>query len=254
MKGLIFKEFYISRKKLIYALGFFLVFSMFGILFFVSLDCGNIAKLNESMIAKGEQGFTGEMLNTVYSTFTYAVFAIGVFSVFALSSYESDYKVKWDIYEFASPASEQKIVASFIAHLIALGIAIALGFINAVIISAVSGIPMTMGTVKKLALIAVIAILLISGYIPLSYKYKTANKIAARVIPVLAIAYVGLMGFIFWRANDNPDILENFMQKYLPEFISKAADIIFPFSPIIIIAGIALGYFASVMALKRREN
>ena len=104
MKGLIYREFYLSRKPAAYMLLAYVLFTSMITLVLISTYVGNLAK--------GEDA--AETRDYLYSQMYIYIGLIGfIGAVYGHNDLiEKDYKSKWQLYSYTLPVNEKKIIAS----------------------------------------------------------------------------------------------------------------------------------------------
>lgn len=257
MKGLIFKEFYLGRKRFLTALMYLIIISVFSALTFISLDCGNLADFQAASIAeRGVPFIEEEQLKVTYTILVHMNFIIILFSGFLIfDSFEADHKVKWDLYQYASPMSEWKIAgANFLSVIISAAVSVVLGLLDAVILSAVSGFALGTDIIKNFAAILIVVSLFATVEAPLMYRYKSMNACIARGALIGLALGIAIMFLLNKYLIDNNMEMEYFINELVPTVYAEIRDAVVPFTPIILIVCFGIGYLISVKVLKRREK
>ena len=111
MKGIIFKEFYISRKRIYISIATYLFLTLLCILVKLSASFGNIRLLDKEAVD-----------STVTITFYFFVFGLLLsISGMLVNNVCSDLKSHWSIYQRTLPFSEKQIVsAAYISNVVVL--------------------------------------------------------------------------------------------------------------------------------------
>lgn len=261
MRGLIYRELYLSKKSYIAGFVSFLMIFLVGLLFRLSTEYGNLAKL----VTINEDGFWIVDIITLYVS-VYVPSMVIFFTMMAEHGIIiADCKSKWNIFAYTLPVSEEKTV--FVKYLI-LVCSMLVGFIfsilNAVIMCGISDKDFTFGIVKNMMIIMTCLLIYQAINIPLLMKFKSKAKCDVIYTIVFCILlFVGSKLLIenamqtFFNDLNSEYISESEMWELVREFLQKIVDFrdrIFLFVPIAIIAVIAVGYYASVRVLKGREK
>ncbi len=247
MKGLLFKEFYLTRKTYLGLLGVFLGMAFLCILAALSMICGN---LQEIMTESPEE------VNGYFQMFVYAPVAVAMFSVAAgEDSVYKDYASGWMQYSYASPVPAAKMVG---VRYLAVGIiaiaSLVLGLGSAGIVSLILDKPITAGMLKNLLVILLVAI----GYsfldIPMALRFKTAQAVQNKVGIAFIIIYIVAFGWFFKKSEQLKG--ETFDQ-YMTNMMEKAVnirDMLLPFAPILMLVLFAVSFTISIKLYQRREK
>jgi len=257
MKGLIYRELYLSKKSYIWGFLDFLIIFVMGMLVRLSVECGNIAKLE----TLDRDIFTSVDILTYY-IFLYLPSAVIFFTMMTEHGIIiADLKSKWNMFSYTLPVSEEK--TSLVKYIILVSSMI-FGFIfsilNALIICNISNRNFNSGIVKNILIIMTYLLIIQSLNIPLLIKLK--SKVKSEIFFMLCF---GVIIFTVGKV-----IVENFIEKlrdynvsedetfeFINDFLQKIIDFrdkVFLFVPIVIIGILALGYFATVKILKGREK
>ncbi len=247
MKGLLFKEFYLTRKTYLGFLGVFLGMASLCILAALSMICGN---LQDIMTEATEE------VNGYFQMFVYAPFAVSVFSVaVGEDSVFKDYASGWMQYSYASPVPAAKMVGVRYLAVVIIAIAsLVLGLGSAGIVSLILDEPITAGILKNMLVILMVAI----GYsffgIPLSLRFKTAQATQSKVGVAFIILYIVAFGWFFKKSEQ---LKGEAFDQYMADMMEKAVnvrDMLIPFAPIIMLVLFAVSFTISIKLYQRREK
>lgn len=253
VKGLIFRELYLTRKNYIICLCIWLMFSMLGILFQLSALYGNLAKLPVE-----------DQLDMRY-IWLYAPVIILASAAISNEMIYVDFASKWAVFSAVTPVSEKKYCAvKYIIKLVMLIFTAVMSFVNAAILCAVNGDRLDRQVVGIILLIILAFVVLSIFSQGAAYKYKDKNKSSLRLMIPMLIIYalfgLGMAMFMNYVRKANPGLSEEelslLLNSYLDCIIDKARYIIaaaVPFLPFAIIAALAVGYFGCVRLMKRRD-
>lgn len=253
MKGLIFKELYISRKDKIMGILVWLEFLFVSCILLTSARFGNLQKLSPD---------NAEVIQSKAPILIYALGAVLMISLSTLGkTIASDYNCRFGNYIHSLPVSAEKITASrFIVIFFAVAAGFLLSLLSGAIVCAAADMGFKLRFIKYLAVCAGIVFVISCAFVPMYEKYKTTNAVTARITAFLCVIYVVFAAVIFNEAFDysaaHPDA-EDSLSPILSEFGSSIKRYIDRFDfllPIIMILLLGLSYFISVRILKRREN
>lgn len=241
MKGLIYKDFCLSRKKLFLATILYFYGMIIGILLRLSMIYGNLSLLINNKIAfslldmfiyYGSIYFPLLFLFSVNTEFTYCIC--------------DDYKVKWNTFSTSLPIKKSDIIISkYIITIITTLIIFIFSTINAVITNHLSNRNFSLDIIKNFLIISIFFFLVNVLFMTLAYKYRKRNIIDFIFVVSGSIFTCILLMF---RNNDkyNPTLIN--------ERFSEIRDTIFPFSILILFFISFCGYIVSLKILKRGEN
>lgn len=247
MKGLLFKEFYLTRKMYLGFWGVFIGVASLCVLAALSMICGNLQSIWTEF---------PEEVNGYFQMFVYAPFAVSVFSVaVGEDSIYKDYASGWMQYSYASPVPAAKMVGVRYLAVVIIAIAsLVLGLGSAGIVSLILDEPITAGILKNMLVILMVSI----GYsfldIPLALRFKTAQAVQSKVGIAFIIIYIAAFGWFFKKTEQ---LKGEAFDQYMAEMLEKAADIrdmLLPFTPIIMLALFAVSFTISIKLYQRREK
>ncbi len=241
MKGLIYKDFCLFRKKLFLETILYFYFMIFGILFRLSMIYGNLSLLINDKIAFSML----DMFIYYSSIYSPLLFLFSVNTEFNHCIFH-DYKVKWNIFSTSLPIKKSDIIISrYLIIIISTLFTFVFSTINAVIISHLSNRNFSLDIIKNFLIISIFFFLVNVLYMILAYKYRQRN-IVEFIFVVSFFVFPGT--FLIFQNN----------YKYNPKFInerfSEIRDAILPFSIFILLFISFLGYIISLNILKRGEN
>lgn len=258
MKGLIYRELYLSKKS--YTAGFvtFLMIFLIGLLFRLSTEYGNFAKL------EGDAFRTVDII-TYYESL-YVPSAVIFFAMMAEHGIIiADFKSKWNTFAYTLPVSEKK--TAFVKYLIlvcSMLTGLIFSILNALIICGISDRHFTFGIVKNILIIMTCILINQAINIPLLMKLKSKAKsdvVFTIALAMLLFAFSKFINEIFTEIFSGFSDIENMSEaevwELIGNFIQKIVDFrdkVFLFVPITIIAVISAGYYATVRILKGREK
>ena len=255
MKGLIYREFYLSRKPFILMLLVYVLFVGMLSLVFISTYAGNLA---------GTEGVE-EMRSSMFSQmYLYAGLIAIVGTVYGHNDIiEKDYQSHWQLYTYTIPISEKKIAASkFIVRGAFLLLGMVLAFLADIIFSAAAKLPLSTGHFKNILIAGLLYGVVCFLDIPTMLRFRTQAKNAAIglaiVMPLFAAFTYGAHKVIrFGYAEAKrlyPDLEGDAgMGKVLMPYIVKYRDMAVWIAPIVFVLTVLLMYIWSVKELKRRR-
>ena len=247
MKGLLFKEFYLTRKTYLGFLGLFIGVASLCALTALSMICGN---LQETAMK------SPEIVDSYFQMFTYIPLLALMFAVQAVeTSVYMDYASGWMKYSYSTALSMKKVIGvRYLAGFIILVISMVLGFANAGLIGLILNKTITADMVKNILLIGIMGTVFMFIDIPMALKFKTAQKVQNLEGTVFLVGYIVIVGFFFLKMAD---MNEDMSEQYLKSILAKAMDIrdiLLPLCPILLLVLFALSFWTSVRLYQRREK
>jgi len=243
MKGLLFKEWCLGKKTVYSFLAIALGFTLMGILVFLSTIYGNLQDM------RVEEPESIEMFATIFIYVPF-VLLLEMMDVCNQSIFK-DYNTGWMKYGYTLPVSGIKAVGArylFAGIIIFFSCVYALG--NAYIMSAFSGMAITLEVIKNLVFIMLAMMTMFAIHIPLSMKFKSAKAMSAIMTGILVAVYLA-GGFLF----------VNFEKQYGEEAITKLLELFRPVrdiavytTPLIAISVVGISFFATVKIYEGREK
>lgn len=247
MKGLLFREFYLGRKYYLLSFAMYLLIAVMSILVNLSMICGNLSRLSEDSIFQ---------INENASTILKILPCIVIFLSFCTDGgvLFSDYKTSWIKYCCTTPILEKQLVkVKFTAKIISLAAALILSIAYLLILEGITGNDFPFSTFKNIVILFSFSVIVSSIFLMLSIRYKDKNAVAIRLIGIFAVLYIPTMAYMVKMMNQaqgDDDIFQNI----IIEGFEKIRNILFPISPLLMIAAVAACYIFSVRFMKRREN
>ncbi len=253
MKGLIFKELYISRKEKIIGILVWLEFLFVSCILLASARFGNLQKLYPD---------NAEAIRSDAPILIYALGAVIMISLSTLGkTIASDYNCRFGNYIHSLPVSAEKITAS---RFIVIFCSVVVGFFLSLLSGAIVCIAADMGfklrLIKNLTVCAGIVIIICCALVPIYEKYKTTNAVTARITLFLCSVYAAVASVIIKKsfdfsaahpeAEDSVSPILGALFNDIKRYINKFGFLL----PIIMIPLLVLSYCMSVRILKRREN
>lgn len=258
MKGLIFKELYLTRKYRMIGAGIYLVLILMAVLVKLSSLHGNIKLLQPSVVAQ-------------VLTVTYYIMVYGGAVVITVSGLTeqicADEKTHFRRFSHTLPISEYEIVGSvFLLNLAGTVFSFAVSVVNMLIANAIFDMDLKGMNVLYLLAISMVMTLFYLGKTCLVYHFRDEKK-SKTVITVISTAlYFGVcLGFMklmdsycesrgYSMGDDSiPDeIMDDFFHIKLKGILDTITDNLWWGIPTIAVGLMLLFYFLSVKSLKRR--
>ena len=265
MRGIIFKELYISRKKIYISIATYFFLMLLCVLVKMSAEFGNIRLLDKEAVE-----------NTLNITFYFFVFGLlVVFTGFLVNNVPADLKSRWSIYQRTLPFTERQLVgAGYITNAVVLLVMCAFHTL-------MTGIMCMAFRMKFHAyyiyifLVVSLVLFLANALIMFShYRFRDEKKAAVFSGIILAAVYLAISSVLFSRLNEYGEMSKKeaariaaqqglsadtidpggFMTEYIKEDIRSFAKFFQSYWWVIVLitaAVIALLFFASVKALAR---
>ncbi|MBR4622188.1 MAG: ABC-2 transporter permease [Ruminococcus sp.] len=261
MKGLIYKELYLSRKLRIIDLCVFLLLLIMSVLVKLSALYGNIGHLGEASV----RGVNGFMFYFLAFTITPVALTLGQMT----NTVAEDEKSRFRIFSRTLPVTEKQAVgAVYILNLISLGCCILVNFVMYFAALAMFG-----GDFKAKDLITIVGInavlyMLMHFKVALNYLIRNPKKAAGIFALICTAIYFGIaegiMGLMDRHvskygydlgSDDIPDeVMNSFYKETLMEPFKWLADNAWWLLPTVVLGLCVLSYFLSVKGLKRRDG
>lgn len=246
MKGIIFKELYISRKRFYIAAATYLSILLMCILVKLSAVHGNLRLLNEETVKYTER-----------VTFYLAVFGLLIaIAGFVVNNAESDKTTHWDNYRRTIPYTEKQIVgAVYISNAIMLGSAIIVHTLVSLVVCAIFGEQFEAWFFFAFIAFCLIIYLVNAFSLFCQYRFRDPKKAKLVYSAVLFVIYFGvctslMLALVSNGSNDDPAKTEQFLKdtgRSFVEFVKKYSWTVF----VATAALITLLFFASVKACAR---
>ena len=246
MKGLIFKDIYISRKRFYIGTAIYLSWLMMCILVKLSAAHGNLRLLGDEVVKHVEN-----------VTFYVALFGLMMdIAGFVVNNAESDKTTRWDIYRRTIPYTEKQIVGSvYLSNAITIGSALAVHTFFSLVVCAVFGEDFKPWFFFTFLSFGLFIYLINSFNMFCQYRFRDPKKAKLVYTAVLFIIYFGVcVGLMIALAStapgDDPVKTEQFLKDTGKSFISFLKNYAWTI-PVICIILIAVLFFASVKAYAR---
>lgn len=243
MKGLLYKEWLLGKKTFTLFLTLSMVFTVLGILVFLSTICGNLKTWPET-----EPGSI-KVFATVFSYVPYVLMLFGITAV--NQGIFMDCNSGWMKYSYTMPQKSNVIIgAKYIYALIIIVFSFVFGLINAGIISLMSGEQLTRELFRNFIVILVGAICVLATTIPLAIWVKNSTKLST----IGAIFVMGMylaFGAVMVELDERYDDMAT---KMLEKFFDRAMTMVSIWSVVIIIIILAISIFTSCKLYQRREK
>lgn len=240
LKGLFFRELYLSRKSYISFALIILLYSVISSLVLLSLKIGNLSLLEDAE----------EMREEMYLMLTYVTSAFcGFFSMTVIDVIHVDMNTKWLGFIYASPIKEEKYMAiKFALMLIFNLVNIAFSVIIGLIFFGIEGASFTYENFAVIMCITAVMDIGISYFAVLSVAFKDMNTASTVFVATFMIFFISFI--IFFITNFSSKLSAEKVEAFIMSVCLKTA----PFTPFIIIAAFLIGYFISVKFVKRRHK
>ena len=248
MKGLLYKEFYLSKKTYLLFMGLTLMMGLLGALICLSMVSGNLQPMAED---------DPTMLSVYTTLFTYLPFTLSLISVVGINhSIYDDYTSKWMVYSYTLPVKAKKAIgARYLAGIIVFAFCLLYGIFHGWILSCITKISLTFSMFQNMVVILILATFIFSLLLPMGLKYKTANKVSARCVFVgVTLYFVSMALFLKKYGDDAGDIALEQDMKYLLKLYRTIRSILIPLAPFIILAILGCSLLISIRIYERREK
>lgn len=270
MKGLMYKELYLSRKSRIIGAAVYFVVLMLFVMIKLSILYGNLGKLDE--------GITDNLQSIVYYIMVFGC-AIVLFTSQYTSCIHADEKAGFRIYEHTLPVSERAIVgAVYLVNLCFLGVVTLVTYINMFIANALFGKSLEPMYLIYLFGIGCVFFMGMHGKMALDYWLRNPKRSSAIMSCTFFVIYFGAaFGIMGWlnsyyeklgvdmygdemekeAALDALGITENqlisrFFDDELMPKVRWIGSNSWWLIPLVLFTLTAVWYFVSVKSLKRR--
>lgn len=186
MKGLLYREIYLGRKRYLIMGMLTFIISVIGILIRISMIHGNMALLDAETY--------NSVNNTTYYFFTFIPFVILLSSIFAsVEVICDDYKYKWNVYCRTTRIKCLKwvMIKCTLAGVISV-ISFLYGIMYCYLISFIAKRKVPLVIYRYYVVILAVFLVVNSIAMMLAYKYKSINNVVIRIAGVISLAGVGL--------------------------------------------------------------
>lgn len=242
MKGLIFRELYLTRKTYISALVTYALIMILCVLLNLSCSFGNL----KDIIAAADD--PASMLNTLF--YVSVITPSAVLYIMSAANFElvdKDVASKWLTFQYSTPVSEKKY--AFVKVLIiffSVAMAFILSLATAALFCGLYGRSLERELLGIITVLAPVTAMLSAALITLTLLLRSSTSASITVLAVvLAICYPFFMKLIIMSDNGT--------EISLMPYLSKAADFI-PAYPMLMLIILALGQLCIMAVLNRREN
>jgi ABC-type transport system involved in multi-copper enzyme maturation permease subunit len=178
VKGLLYKEWCLGKKRFFVYLLLAVLLSVLGILVSLSYQFGNL---------QGKDAADVRM-------FFYIPYLILLFSAeLCLQSVYRDYESGWMKYSYTMPLALGKAVgARYLTCMLLLVFSFVYTLVYSVILGAVSTISYRAGDLKNQLLLLAVACLLIGVFLPMAFHFQTGRIVSAIAVGLLVVSYMGI--------------------------------------------------------------
>jgi hypothetical protein len=178
VKGILYKEWCLGKRRFFGFLLLAVLLSVLGILVSLSLQFGNLQGENTAVV----------------QIFFYLPYLILLFSVeLCLQSVYRDYASGWMKYSYTMPLTIGKAVgARYLTCMLLIGFSFVYTLVYSVMLGAVSIISYQIWDLKNQLLLLAVACILISIFMPLAFYFKTGRSVSAIAIGLLVVSYTGI--------------------------------------------------------------
>lgn len=240
IKGLVFREFFLGRKSYVSILIMAVVVPFMFMLCMLSAKFGNLRLVEDS----------DEMIETIYIMslcFPAFIFSSAVYGI--LDAVAADFNTKWNGYMRSTPVKTEKFMGIKFGIITCFTIlSVIMSILSAFAFAAVAGKSITSDDISIIMCIVALCDFAFVFYIVLAYALGM-NKATSVFSFVIVATVLGAL-FLFIKFADEHIVADNPFEI----LIMENARIIAPFTPVIIIATIVIGYILSVTFAKRRER
>ncbi len=244
LNGLIFRELYVARKSYTAMMGIFCGVVLLIFLVLLSFEYGNLANLPAETL----ESTRGTV--RAFALFLPAViFSLNASAFVDTSVYELD--EKWIRFVYASPVSEVKYMGVKYGIIFVLGIVgYGISSLVAFAVGEIMGVPAAFG---DYAIIALIVLAVTLGSVLISILCYLFKSVMAAIVTVLIVLYGGMTVLVF-NSDLSPATDETELLNSIFDGITGFSEAIFPFSPLILIATVAIGFGGAVLCFKQRDR
>ena len=251
MKGLIFRELYLTRKARMTTIFVATGFGLLGILLRLSVLYGNLAG---SEIAAESDFFT---LKTIFTYCTGALFAM---SLSQSGQAASDSTRGWIKYIRSTPLSAYKFIGAKMVILIIGWIAccgIGLGYMG--ILLNLYDVPVGGAEIKGFMIIMCLMLISLTFELTVSIAFRKSTLIIAAAAMSIYIPFMcAVMNYINSFASRYPELSEEerniLMQTEVFAILARVRDIFIPLLPFVVIVMLVLCFVLCSAAIMRREK
>ncbi len=198
MKGLLYKEWFLNKKSIFLFALIALVFSVLGLLVFLSMICGNLKGVLDP-----------DNTSMLLSVFTHAPYIIALCaSAVCNASVCSDYESGFMKLTHTLPLTPtQKVGTKYIFAFAIMCASFVFGICNAFAMYAMARQDITVSPIKTMLLFLLVAVILNSIFIPISYLLKKSRSVSTFAAMAFGIAYfvfgIGLTAYGLEKYGDD---------------------------------------------------
>lgn len=262
MKGLIYKELFLSIKFRIISLSAYALLFIMCVLVRISSVCGNIADM------EGRDMLLSTIFQVMALGFPFILYA-SAFTVQVLN----DEKCRFRQYSHTLPLTEKQIVGSvYLLYLILFGAATLAGWVNYFIACAIFGEDIDLKYLLYIAIIGLFVFVASCIHLSNTYRFRNPKVCAAMIAAVCIVGYLGIaFGFIglmykyfkdrgydlFAEEGSEKEVPDAMFSDFANDFFANLRWVGTHFCWLFAIAGAALVYLSyrrSVKALGRRGS
>lgn len=246
MKGMIYKDFILTKKQIILGFIYFLISIVVLVMIQLSMQFGNIAKMGNP-----------EELNSIRYIFRYVPPVIILIDLVFLSilPFSKDEICGWNKYCFSGPVTNRMMIRErYLFSAVLMLTAYVSGLIYVLIFSVISGDRFNLNMLRNLTILLLTAVCYVNISIPFNLiitDKKTRNIITAFFSIII---YGGFMVYSFsiiqeLDGQENVELMSFLRERFTPSLnnvfivLAAAAAVIIP-----------LGYILSVGLMKRGEE
>lgn len=245
IKGLLFRELYMGRNTYISITAIFFGIMLLCVLVLLSLDFGNLSKLPADVIDSAR--------STIRSVSIYVPAAIFFMNTsVVVDTAAHDYSEKWQRFMYSSPVSEAKFMGIKFGFMLATAVVgFVLSALSGLMMGALMGEPLNYTDLAVISAIMLVIVLFAAAITVLSFLLRSTTL---AIVIILVCGYIGMMVFVFANEEKLDAATDDESIGVLLEGAFDIAEGIFPFVPLLLIAVIALGWWLSTLALKKRDR
>ena len=243
MKGLLYKEWLVGKKTFLLFLGMAVLFSVMGILFYLSMFYGNLQDMPK------EDPWGVSMFAKMFCYLPYMLLLFGA-SVCMKTIY-TDYASGFMKYSYTLPVSAAKAVG---ARYLMIGIVFVGSFLFGMLISGImcglSGNAFDAEIMKNLFFILLVGIIIVAAFMPLSLQLKNARTVGTISAVLLLVLYACAGIFLVCYGDRYGDNFDKFvLDKY-----QMFRDNVLTISPVLLLVVVVISLKLSMGIYQRRER
>ncbi len=246
MKGLIYKDFTLTKKHIILGYIYFLISIAILVMIQLSMYYGNIAKSDDV-----------ENLKNMKFIFRYVppVIILIDLAIMSVFPFDKDEICGWNKYCFSGPVTNKMMIGErYLFSAILMLTAYVTGFIYVLLFSLISGDGFNLNMLRNLTIILLIAVWYVYIYIPF-YLIITDKKKRTVIVTALGIIIYGgfmLYSFSLVKELDGREDIE--LMSFLRDKFTPSLNTVFIVLAAAAVVIIPLGYLLSDKLMKRGEE